>query len=107
MFSACGKKGPKDYIVNKWRITDVNPSTPYSESLKKATLEFKKDNTWALTGTPAADQAGMYTMSDDYRQLTTTDVRGEKSELTLHEVSKEQIIFTDKKTGIKFWAVPK
>lgn len=105
--SSCSNKDPRDFLINKWRITDVTPTTPYSESLKKATLEFKKDGTWSLTGTPAPDQAGMYTLSDDYKTLTTTDVHGLSTPCEVFELSKQQLIFTDSKLGLKIHAVPR
>ncbi len=106
-FSSCGNKDARDFIVNKWRITDVTPSSPFAASLKKATLEFRKDGTWSLTGTPAPDQAGMYTLSDDFKTLTTTDIHGVSNPCEVHELSKEQLIFTDPKLGLKITAVPK
>ncbi len=107
IFASCNNKDGRDFIVNKWRITDVTPATPYSESLKKGTLEFKDDGTWSLTGTPAPGQAGMYTLSEDFKTITTTDVRGEKNTGSISELSKQQLIFFDNKLGLKITAVPK
>jgi hypothetical protein len=104
--SSCDKKDQREYIVNKWRVTDVSDH-PLSATLKKATFEFKKDGTWSLTGTPAADQAGMYSVAEDLKSFTTTDVRGATSTCELIHLSKDQLIFIDKQTGIKITAVPK
>lgn len=106
VFSGCKQKTPRDFIVGKWRITDVS-STPMAESLKKATLEFTKDGTWAMTGTPAPDQGGAYSLSDDFKILTTTDVRGQQTLSDIMELSEEQLILLDRNTGIKITAVPR
>ncbi|MEO5647991.1 MAG: lipocalin family protein, partial [Chitinophagaceae bacterium] len=96
LISGCSKKGPRDFIIGKWRVTDVS-STPLAGSFKNATIEFKKDGTWTITGTPAPDQGGAYSFSSDYKTLTTTDVRGEQSPSDILELSKEQLILIDKK----------
>ena len=110
VYVGCNSGKPKDLIVNKWKISDINiPNTPMPDSIKqelmKGTMEFTKDGKMSLTGM-GTDQSGTYSVSDDGKTLTT--VSGGKTETSdINELTKSKMVITDKANGSKLTAVPR
>lgn len=106
----CNSGKPKDLIINKWKISDINiPNTPMPDSIKqelmKGTMEFTKDGTMSLTGM-GNDQSGTYSVSEDGKTLTTVS-NGKTEASEINELTKTKLVITDKTNGAKLTAVPR
>ena len=109
-FISCRTNKPKDLIVNKWRITDIDvPSMPVSDSIKKSllrgTMEFTKDGKLILTGL-GNDQTGSYTLSDDGKTLFVV-THGKTENNDIMELTKSRMVLLDKTNQSKLTVVPR
>lgn len=102
-FTACTGK-PADMLAKKWKITDMTTATPIPDSakadmLKNATMEFSKDGSYTMnaSGTPIN---GKYTLSDDGKTLTLNANAGDKTEVTVQELTKSKFVATAKNTTV-------
>ena len=61
-FNSCNTNKPKDLVVNKWKIINIDmPEMPLPDSIKasamRGTIELTKDGKWLVTGM-GRDQQG-------------------------------------------------
>lgn len=106
-FTACKGKGPKDYIVNKWKMTSVSggEADQMPDSLKKVmmaafSMEFMKDNKYKVSNGPGMEEIGTYKLSDDGKSLSTTEDGKSKTEtIGIDEISKSKMTLS--KEGMK------
>lgn len=107
---SCKSNKPKDLIVNKWKITDIDvPNMPIPDSVKstllRGTLEFTKDDKMILTGL-GNDQNGTYSLSEDGKTLfVITNGKTESNDIV--ELTKSKLVLLDKSNQSKLTAVPK
>lgn len=110
VFISCKSDKPKDLIVNKWKITNIDiPNMPLPDSVKasvmKGTMEFTKDGKMTLTGM-GTDQAGTYTLSDDGKTLFVI-TNGETQSNEIKELSSSKLVLVDKKNNSTLTAAPR
>lgn len=104
------KSKPKDLIVNKWKIIDINvPEMPVTDSVKAAamngTMEFTKDKKWLITGM-GKDMVGTYSLSDDGKTLfILVNDKSETHEIV--ELAPSKLVLNDKTNNSKITLVPK
>lgn len=99
--ASCKSKGPKDFIVNKWKITDVSggEAAQMSDSLKKvfissAVMDFQKDGKYSRTAMGETEN-GTYSLSEDGKSLTTTPESGKNVEtVKVEELSKNKLVLS-------------
>ena len=99
--AGCKSKGPKDLIVNKWKITDVSggDAAQMSDSLKKvfmssAVMDFQKDGKYSRTAMGETEN-GTYSLSEDGKALTTTPEGGKTPEtVKVEELSKSKMVLS-------------
>lgn len=107
---SCKSNKPKDLIINKWKITDIDvPNMPIPDSVKstllRGTLEFTKDSKMILTGL-GNDQNGTYSLSEDGKTLfVITNGKTESNDIV--ELTKSKLVLLDKSNQSKLTAVPK
>ena len=109
-FAGCKGNKPKDLIVNKWRVTNIEiPNMPLPDSTKaevmKGTMEFTKDGKLMLTGM-GNDQTGTYTLSDDGKTLFVTTA-GKTESNDILELSSSKMVLLDKTNQSKLTVVPR
>ncbi len=107
---SCKSNKPKDLIVNKWRITNIDvPNMPLPDSVKavvmKGTMEFTKDGKLILTGM-GNDQSGTYTMSDDGKTLFVV-TKGKTESNDILELTSSKMVLSDKTNNSKITVVPR
>lgn len=107
---SCNSGKPKDLIVNKWKISDINLSNKVmpdsiKQEIMKGTMEFTKQGTMTLTGM-GTDESGTYSVSDDGKTLTTV-ANGKTETSEINELTKSKLVITDKANGNKLTAVPR
>ncbi len=102
-FTACKAK-PKDLLAKKWKITDMATDRPISDSLKadmlkNATMEFTKDGNYTMSsnGNPIN---GKYTLSDDGKTLTLNATAGDKTDVTVQELTSSKFVGSAKGSTI-------
>lgn len=110
VFISCKSNKPKDLIVNKWKITNIDiPNMPLPDSVKasvmKGTMEFTKDGKLTMIGM-GTDQAGTYTLSDDGKTLFVI-TNGETQSNEIKELSSSKLILFDKTNNSTLTATPK
>jgi len=109
-FISCKSNKPKDLIVKKWRITNIEvPNMPLPDSIKtsvkKGTMEFTKDGKMLLTGM-GNDQSGTYTISDDGKTLfVVTNGKTESNDIV--EITSSKMVLSDKTNNSKLTVVPR
>ena len=109
-FIGCKSDKPKDLIVNKWKITDIDvPNMPLPDSVKasvmKGTMEFTKDGKMIITGM-GNDQTGTYTLSDDGKALfVVTNGKTESNDIL--ELTSKKMVLSDKANNSKLTVVPR
>jgi hypothetical protein len=101
-FTACKGK-PKDMLAQKWKIVDMTTERPISDSakadmLKNATMEFTKDGAYTMNG--GSPITGKYTLSDDGKTLTLSSSAGDKTDVTVQELTKSKFVGSAKNTTI-------
>ena len=107
---SCKSNKPKDLIVNKWKITNIEvPNMPIPDSVKatamKGTMEFTKDGKISITGM-GNDQSGTYTLSDDGKTLfVVTNGKTESNDIL--ELTSSKMILSDKTNNSKLTVVPR
>lgn len=107
---SCKSNKPKDLIINKWKITDIDvPDMPLHDTIKatvrKGTMEFTKDGKMTITGM-GNDQAGTYSISDDGKTLfVITNGKTESNEIV--ELTGSKLVLHDKVNNSKLTAVPR
>jgi hypothetical protein len=107
---SCSSNKPKDLIVKKWRISDINvPNMPVPDSIKKSllkgTMEFTKDGKLILTGL-GNDQTGSYSLSDDGKTLFVV-TNGSTETNDIMELTSSKMVLFDKTNQSKLTVVPK
>lgn len=108
--TSCKSTKPKDLIVNKWKITDIDvPDMPLPDSIRaslmKGTMEFTKDGKITITGM-GNDQAGTYSLSDDGKTLfVITNGKTESNDIV--ELTASKLVLNDKINNSKLTAVPR
>lgn len=109
-FISCKSDKPKDLIVNKWKITNIDiPNMPLPDSVKasvmKGTMEFTKDGKMTLIGM-GTDQSGTYSLSDDGKTLFVI-TNGETQSNEIKELSSSKLVLVDKRNNSTLTAAPK
>lgn len=109
-FISCQSSKPKDLIVNKWKITNIDiPNMPLPDSVKasvmKGTMEFTKDGKLTITGM-GTDQSGTYTLSDDGKTLFVI-TNGETQSNEIKELSSSKLVLFDKTNNSTLTATPR
>lgn len=110
MLAGCKSNKPKDLIIKKWRITNIDiPDMPLPDSVKanamKGTMEFTTDGKWIVTGM-GNDQSGSYTLSDDGKTLFVVS-NGKTESNEILEISSSKMVLLDKSNNSKLTVVPK
>lgn len=109
-FTGCKSNKPKDLIINKWKITNIEvPNMPIPDSVKatamKGTMEFTKDGKINITGM-GNDQSGTYTLSDDGKTLfVVTNGKTESNDII--ELSSSKMVLSDKTNNSRLTVVPR
>lgn len=109
-FISCKSNKPKELIVNKWKITDIDvPNMPVPDSTKasvmKGTMEFTKDGKLIISGM-GNDQKGTYSLSDDGKTLFVV-INGKTESNQIMELSSSKMILVDKANNSKLTVVPR
>lgn len=107
---SCKSTKPKDLIVNKWKITNIEvPNMPIPDSVKaaamKGTMEFTKDGKINITGM-GNDQSGTYTLSDDGKTLFVV-TKGKTESNDILELTSSKMVLSDKNNNSKLTVVPR
>ena len=107
---SCKSNKPKDLIVNKWKITNIDvPNMPLPDSVKasvmKGTMEFTKDGKMLITGM-GNDQSGTYTVSEDGKTLFVV-TNGQTQSNDIKEVTSSKLVLFDKTNNSTLTAVPR
>lgn len=110
ILQSCEGNKPKDLIVNKWRITNIEtPDMPLPDSIKalamKGTMEFTKDGKWLVSGM-GNDQSGTYTLSEDGKTIFVV-ANGKTETNEIVELTKERMVLLDKLNNSKLTVVPR
>lgn len=107
---SCKSNKPKDLIVNKWKITNIEVTNmPVPDSVKasamKGTMEFTKEGKLNITGM-GKDQSGTYTLSDDGKTLfVITNGKTESNDIV--ELTTSKMVLSDKTNNSKLTVVPR
>lgn len=109
-FTGCKSNKPKDLIINKWKITNIEvPNMPIPDSVKatamKGTMEFTKDGKINITGM-GNDQSGTYTLSDDGKTLFVV-TQGKTESNDIIELSSSKMVLSDKTNNSRLTVVPR
>ena len=109
-FISCKSNKPKDLIVNKWKITNIDvPNMPLPDSVKasvmKGTMEFTKDGKMIITGM-GNDQSGTYTLSDDGKTLFVV-TNGQTQSNEIKELTSSKLVLFDKTNNSTLTAAPR
>jgi len=107
---SCKSNKPKDLIVNKWKITNIDvPNMPLPDSVKasvmKGTMEFTKDGKMLITGM-GNDQSGTYTVSEDGKTIFVV-TNGQTQSNEIREVTSSKLVLFDKTNNSTLTAVPR
>jgi hypothetical protein len=102
-FTACKGK-PQDMLAQKWKITDISTTTPIPDSLKaemlkNATMEFTKDGNYS-SNSGGVSIGGKYTLSDDGKILSLAPTTGDKTDVTVTELTKSKFVGSAKGSTI-------
>lgn len=109
-FISCNTNKPKDLVVNKWKIVNIDmPDMPLPDSIKatamRGTIELTKDGKWIVTGM-GRDQTGTYTLSEDGKTIfIMTNGRTEANRIM--ELSKSKMVLFDSLNNSKLTVVPR
>jgi len=107
---SCKSDNPKELIVKKWRVTDIDiPNMPMPDTtratLMKGTLEFTQDGKMIITGM-GKNQSGTYTLSDDGKNLFVI-VNGKTETNEIKELTTSKMILIEKPNNSKLTVVPR
>jgi len=107
---SCKIANPKELIVKKWRVTDIDiPNMPMPDTAKttlmKGTLQFTQDGKMIITGM-GKNQSGTYTLSDDGKKLFVI-VNGKTETNEIKELTTSKMILIDKTNNTKLTVVPR
>jgi len=107
---SCKSNNPKELIVNKWKIKDIEiPNMPLPDTTKatlmKGTLQFTQDGKMIRTGM-GKNQSGTYTLSDDGKNLFVM-VNGKTETNEIKELTTSKMILIDKTNNSKLTVVPR
>ncbi len=107
---SCKSDNPKELIVKKWRVTDIDiPNMPMPDTTKatllKGTLEFTQDGKMIITGM-GKNQSGTYTLSDDGKNLFVI-VNGKTETNEIKELTTSKMILIEKPNNSKLTVVPR
>ncbi len=102
--AGCRHKEPQELILNKWKLKELSginaakiPDSVKEKMLDKATMEFKSDNTFILTGMEDVPQTGTFAISPDGKRLTLIPDISKKVEVdTINELTSGKLVITDK-----------
>ncbi|MEI7471809.1 MAG: hypothetical protein WCJ85_06085 [Chitinophagaceae bacterium] len=101
---SCKSKAPKNWIVNKWKLTDLQGRSvsEMGDSLKNIYLksfviEFNKEGKFTSNDHFAGTVTGKYSLSDDGKSLMTTNEGSEQTDTVKIEslTDKELVISKD------------
>jgi hypothetical protein len=106
---SCKGKSAKDYIVNKWKITEISgkeaadiPDSVKAKMYATATMEFTKDGKFTGTDMGPDDKTGVYSISDDNKSLISKNDNLSKADtLNILEISADKMVLEDKKGDMK------
>jgi hypothetical protein len=109
-FISCKSNKPKDLIVNKWKITNIDvPNMPLPDSIKasvmKGTMEFTKEGKMNLTGM-GNDQSGTYTISEDGKTLFVV-TNGQTQSNEIKELTSSKLVLFDRTNNSTLTAAPR
>jgi hypothetical protein len=107
---SCKSNNPRELIVNKWKIKDIEiPNMPLADTAKatlmKGTLQFTQDGKMILTGM-GKNQSGTYSLSDDGKNLFVM-VNGKTETNEIKELTTSKMILIDKTNNSKITVVPR
>ena len=107
---SCKSNNPKELIVNKWKIKEIEiPNMPLPDTTKatlmKGTLQFTQDGKMIRTGM-GKNQSGTYTLSDDGKNLFVM-VNGKTETNEIKELTTSKMILIDKTNNSKLTVVPR
>ena len=107
---SCKSDNPKELIVKKWRVTDIDiPNMPMPDTTKatlmKGTLQFTQDGKMIITGM-GKNQSGTYTLSHDGKNLFVM-VNGKTETNEIKELTTSKMILIDKTNNSKLTVVPR
>ena len=107
---SCKSANPKELIVKKWRVSDIDiPNMPMPDTAKttlmKGTLQFTQDGKMIITGM-GKNQSGTYTLSDDGENLFVM-VNGKTETNEIKELTTSKMILIDKSNNSKLTLVPR
>jgi len=110
-FYGCENNKPKELIVNKWRITNIEtPEMPLDDATKekamKGTMEFTKDGIWIISGMDNDNRSGTYTLSDDGKSIFVM-ADGKTEILEIIELTESKLVWLDKQNNSKVTVVPR
>lgn len=109
-FVSCKSNKPKDLIIKKWKIVNIDiPDMPLPDSVKanamKGTMEFTKEGKWIVTGM-GNDQSGTYTLSEDGKTLFVV-ANGKTETNEIVEITGSRMILLDKSNNSKLTVEPR
>jgi len=107
---SCKSANPKELIVKKWKVSDIDiPNMPMPDTAKttlmKGTLQFTQDGKMIITGM-GKNQSGTYTLSDDGKKLFVI-VNGKTETNEIKELTTSKMILIDKTNNSKLTVVPR
>lgn len=107
---SCKSDNPKELIVKKWRITDIDvPNMPLPDTTKasimKGTMEFTQGGKMLLTGM-GNNKSGTYTLSDDGKKLFVV-VNGKTETNEIKELTNSKMILVDETNNSRITVIPK
>ena len=108
LFTACKGKSGKDFIANKWKMTNISGegAKDMSEDEKKSmassiVMDLTKDGKINMTGMGESAKTGTWKLSDDAKTLFLTHDGEDKAEpQEVNELTAEKLVITDPKSKL-------
>ena len=110
LFTSCNNE-PKNLIVKKWKAIAISggKTDAFADSVKKnmiasVAIEFTKDGKYSTTGSGVPNE-GTYSISEDGKILSMTNAAGILVTSNIDEITRNELVLTDK-MGVKFTLEP-